>query len=179
MNMRTTASLPMDRKTSRKKGASASGMTNDAAMAKPECWKSWAFRHSGFVILSSFVIGHLSFFERRHHGFHLDAWQGRWLGNLAIAQGAAHLEHFAPGRERPAVGSLVLVHRLHEFNFVVGVVAFAGGRIDLAAPLAALAAVLASTTLDGHGNLALATVTVRAAVPQTPIARDVIVKWGL
>ena len=43
-----------------------------------------------------------------------------------------HFQRFAPGREGSAIVALVLVHRLHEFDFVVVVIALAGRRIDLA-----------------------------------------------
>src|SRR4051812_2518520 len=105
-----------------------------------------------------------SVFALRRQG-RLQAGHGAGLGDLAIAEGAQHLQHLAPGRERPAVVALVLVHRLHEDDFLVVVVPFAGGRVDLPAALALLPAVLTAAALDGHGNAAFAAVsatTVRA-----------------
>ena len=83
----------------------------------------------------------------------------RLLGNLAISQRAHHLQHFAPGRERPAVFALVLVHRLHELDLVVGVIALAGRRIDLATafPLF-IAPFLAAAAFQGDRNLPFAAI---------------------
>src|SRR5204862_4902527 len=95
------------------------------------------------------------------------AWQRRGRFRLAVAQRAEHLEYLAPGREWPAVGSLVLVHRLHEDDFFVGIVLLAGGWVHLPAALAFLVllqpAVLAAAPLDGHGNAALTAVLALAA----------------
>ena len=44
-----------------------------------------------------------------------------------------HLENFAPRGELAAAFALVVVHGLHEIDFVVGVIALAGRRIDLPA----------------------------------------------
>src|SRR5262249_4412613 len=75
------------------------------------------------------------------------------LGDLAVAEGAKDFEHLAPGRERPAIVALVLIHGLHELNFVIAVIAFAGGGVDLASAFALLgAAILAGAAVDGHGN---------------------------
>src|SRR3954471_3839093 len=98
-----------------------------------------------------------SVFALRRQG-RLQAGHGAGLGDLAIAEGAQHLQHLAPGRERPAVVALVLVHRLHEGDFLVVVVALAGGRVDLAAALALLAAVLAAAAIDRDGDALLAAV---------------------
>src|SRR5262249_11328752 len=57
------------------------------------------------------------------------------LGDLAVAERMEHFQHLAPRRERSAIVPLVLVHRLHEDDFVVSVVALAGGRINLPAAL--------------------------------------------
>src|SRR5947209_9483769 len=98
---------------------------------------------------------------RRHFHRRGVARQGRRLRDLAVAQRPQHLQHLAPGRERPAVVALVLVHRLHEDDLVVGVVALAGGRVDLPAALAlrllaALAALGLAAAVERHRDDALA-----------------------
>ena len=55
------------------------------------------------------------------------------LGHLAVAHGSQNLKHFAPGGKLAAAAPFVVVHRTHEFDFILRVVAFAGGRVDLAA----------------------------------------------
>src|SRR5262249_13418845 len=92
------------------------------------------------------------------------AGHGGGLGHLAGAEGAEHFEHLAPGGERPAGVALVLGPRLREGDFLVVVVALAGGGVDLAAALALLAAVLAAAALDGDGDGLL------AAVAAAPVA---------
>src|SRR5689334_18361123 len=89
--------------------------------------------------------------------------RGRLLG-FAVAERAEHFEDFAPGREGPAIGAFVLVHRLHEDDFFVAVVFLAGGRVHLTAAFALLAAVLAGAALHRHGNGAFAAVVVLASV---------------
>src|SRR5262245_42949092 len=64
------------------------------------------------------------------------AWQTRRRGDLAVAESCEHLQDLAPGRERAAVVALILVHRLHERDFLVRVIALAGGWVDLPAALA-------------------------------------------
>ena len=54
---------------------------------------------------------------------------------LHVAQRIDHFQHFAASREHPAALPLVVVERVHEFDFLIGVIAFAGGRIDLAAAI--------------------------------------------
>src|SRR5262249_38381863 len=80
--------------------------------------------------------------------------------DLAITQGTQHFQNLAPGRERPAVVALVLIHRLHEGDLLVGVVAFTGGGVDLPAPLAGatLLRAVGLAAFDRHRNVALATV---------------------
>src|SRR5439155_20217376 len=65
------------------------------------------------------------------------------LRDLAVAQSSQHFQHLAPGGERPAVVALVLIHCFHELDFVIGVIALAGGRIDLPAALRLILVVLA------------------------------------
>src|SRR5688572_28286902 len=55
--------------------------------------------------------------------------QGRRFGDAAVAERPQHLQYLAPGRERPAVVALVLVHRLHEQDFIFRVVALTSGRV--------------------------------------------------
>src|SRR5262245_4974772 len=81
---------------------------------------------------------------------------GGRLGDLAVAQGAQDFEDFAPGGERPAVVALVLVHRLHEEDLFVAVIAFTGGGVNLPPAFALLSPVLAAAPLDRHGNRLLA-----------------------
>src|SRR5437870_5418779 len=80
------------------------------------------------------------------------------LSDLAIAKGAQHLEHLAPGREGAAVFALVLIHGPHEGDFVVSVIAFTRSRIDLPTAFALVAALLAAAAVDGNGNAPLAAV---------------------
>src|SRR5262249_10814113 len=86
------------------------------------------------------------------------------LGDLAIAQGAQHPEHLAPGREGPAILAPCMIPRLHEVEFLVTIVARAGRGIDLAAALPLLPSILAAAALDGHRNAALAAFIATAAV---------------
>jgi hypothetical protein len=45
------------------------------------------------------------------------------------------LENLAARRKHATAGSFVLIERLHEFDFVVGVFPLASGGVDLSAPL--------------------------------------------
>src|SRR5713101_2601520 len=76
---------------------------------------------------------------------------GRGL-DLAIAQGKEDFEHFAPGWKGPAIGAFVLVHRLHEGDLIVVVIAFASSRIDLTTAFALMAAFRAGTAFEGDRN---------------------------
>src|SRR5687767_8926190 len=110
------------------------------------CRPAWRFR----AAISSARL-------RRRHGV-AEAGHGAGLGDFAVTHGPKHFEHFAPGRERAAIVALVLVHRLHEVDFVVVVVALAGGRIDLPAALALIAAVFAAAALESDRDRAFAAV---------------------
>lgn len=72
------------------------------------------------------------------------------LRALDVAEAAYYFEHFAARGEHAAAGALVLVERVHEFDFVVGVVALAGGGVDLAAATD-FHAPLQVAPLDGDG----------------------------
>src|SRR5262245_55530245 len=91
--------------------------------------------------------------------------QGGGLLGAAIAQGAQHFQHLAPGRERTPIGTLVQIHRLHELDLLLRVLLLAGSRIDLAAAFALfLTTVLAAAAFDRDGNGPLAAVAVMPAV---------------
>src|ERR1043165_8693656 len=76
------------------------------------------------------------------------------LSDLAIAEGVHDFQDLTPGRERTTVFALVLVHCLHEFDFVVIVVALAGGWINLAPTFAFLvAAIFAGSAFQRYGDL--------------------------
>src|SRR5262249_13006055 len=79
---------------------------------------------------------------------------------------------FAPSWKRSAVGAFVLVHRLHELDFVVGVIAFASCRIDLSAAFAALAAFRAASSIHGNGYDLLAAISVGPALSLPAILGD-------
>src|SRR5258708_38329381 len=84
--------------------------------------------------LSCLLVSCLSFGWHGDLGLQrLVARQRGRLGDAAISEGAQHFQHFAPGREGAAVVPLVAVHRLHELDFVLGIILLAGGRIDLTA----------------------------------------------
>src|SRR5690349_5988735 len=55
------------------------------------------------------------------------------LSVALVAHALDHFQHFAPGGELAPGPALVVVHGAHEFDFVVGIVAFAGRRVDLPA----------------------------------------------
>src|SRR5262245_281695 len=107
------------------------------------------------------------------------ARQGGCRFDATIAEGPQYFEDLAPGREGAAVGALVEVHRLHEGDLLIGVVAFAGGRIDLPATFALLATVLAAAPLDRHRDVALAAVIVSAAVVAAAVGDDEVARRGL
>src|SRR5258707_12049751 len=50
-----------------------------------------------------------------------------------IAHALDDFQDLAPGGELAAGFALVVVHGAHEFDFVVGIIAFAGRRVDLPA----------------------------------------------
>src|SRR5262249_59455447 len=85
----------------------------------------------------------------------IDSMDRSRFGDLAIPQSAEDFQDFAPGREGTAVGALIEVHRSHELDFVVRVIALAGGGIDLPAAFP-LAAIFAAPPFEGGGNVLLA-----------------------
>src|SRR5690242_4542385 len=89
---------------------------------------------------------------------------GRGVGDLPVAQRVKDFEDLAPGGERPAVEAFVLVHGPHEIDLVVGVVALAGGGVDLPAAFALLPAVHPAPSLDGDRDGLLPAVGAGAAV---------------
>lgn len=105
-----------------------------------------------------------------------DRWCQSWhlarLGNFSVTQCIKHLEHFAPGREGPAIVAFVLVHRLHEDDFLVTVIALAGRGIDLPTPLAKLSSLNPATSLDCNRNLFFAPVHARTPVPGAAIGYE-------
>lgn len=48
-----------------------------------------------------------------------------------IAEFANDFEDFAPCGEHPAAATFVVIHGLHEFHFVTGIIPFARRRINL------------------------------------------------
>lgn len=70
------------------------------------------------------------------------------LGDLAVAKIADDFQYLAARWEHAATASLVFVQRLHEFDFAVRVISFAGRRIDLSSSLDLAATVRASLALD-------------------------------
>lgn len=54
------------------------------------------------------------------------------FAGFGIAQSSNYFEYFATSREHSAGSSLVRVQCLHKFYFVIRVIAFAGGWVDLA-----------------------------------------------
>src|SRR5262249_27353002 len=112
----------------------------------------------------------LRFARHRRHRV-AQARHDRRLRHAAIAQRPKHFQHLAPGRERPAIVALVLVHRLHEIDLFAAVVALAGRRVDLTAPLSLRPAVFAATAFEGDGDVSL------AAIVGAPV-RDAVLGSG-
>ena len=72
----------------------------------------------------------------------------------AVTQVAEDLQHFAAGGRSPTAGPLVGVHGVHELDFIIGVVAFARGRVDLASAVD-LGATFELARLDGGDGWSL------------------------
>ena len=51
--------------------------------------------------------------------------------DLAITEISQDFQYLAPGRELPTAAAFVIVHRLHEFNFVRLIISLTGGGVDL------------------------------------------------
>src|SRR5437660_7338825 len=79
-----------------------------------------------------------------------------------ITQSPKHFQNFAPCRERPAIVALILIHGLHEGDFLFVVIALAGGRIHLTTPFAAT--FLGFAAVEGDRDAPL------AAFPRVPAA---------
>src|SRR5258705_10844154 len=90
----------------------------------------------------AFVGFRLSVLGQRwpRHGWG-QAGKSRRFGSFAIAECVKHFEHFAPGGEGAAVRPLVLIHRLHEDDFFLAIIALTSGRIDLATSLALVSSI--------------------------------------
>ena len=72
--------------------------------------------------------------------------------DFLVAQVAENFQHFAAGRKHPSAGAFVQIHGVHEFDFGVGVVALAGGGVNL--PTAAdFGPALAKSSLGNHGGI--------------------------
>lgn len=80
--------------------------------------------------------------------------RGRF-GNLAVAEGAEHLEDLTPGWERSAIVPLVLVHRFHEDDFFVVVVPLAGRRVDLTPAFRQIGPRTGAPPIEGDRNIPL------------------------
>ena len=94
-----------------------------------------------------------------------------------IAEGADDFEDFAAGGEHAAVGSLVGVQRLHEFDFFARVIAFARGGINLTTTRHL--ASLGRASLDIDRLVALSTVRSFATVSTvTTVILDVFEDLG-
>lgn len=52
---------------------------------------------------------------------------------FGVAERANHFEDFAAGGKHTAIDALIVIECVHELDFVVAVVAFAGRWIDLSA----------------------------------------------
>jgi hypothetical protein len=72
------------------------------------------------------------------------------------------LQNLAPGGKGTAVIAFVLIHGFHEDNFFIGIIALAGGGIDLASPLSLVAAVLSLAAFHLDRNILLTTIAVAA-----------------
>src|SRR5690348_3939326 len=71
-------------------------------------------------------------------------------------------ENLTPGGKGTAVVALVLIDRLHEDDFFIGIIAFAGCWIDLAAPLALVAAIVSFAPFYIDRNILLTAVSAPA-----------------
>ncbi len=81
-----------------------------------------------------------------------------------VAQIPDDLEYFAACRKHTAIFSFVCVHGLHEFDFVAGIVSFAGGRVDLTPTLRFVALLFFS---DDGSDLLLVCIQVASASSST------------
>jgi hypothetical protein len=71
-----------------------------------------------------------------------------------------NFQNLTPGRKRTAVVAFVLIHGFHENNFFIGIIPLTGGRINLAAPLALVAAVVPLASFRFDRNILLTAITV-------------------
>lgn len=83
---------------------------------------------------------------------------------LNVSEPRDDFEHFAAGWEHPPGAVFVFVHRLHELDFVVGVIPFAGRRIDVSAAL-----ILATRSGVPTARIAVA---IDATILTTTVHRD-------
>tara|TARA_R100001132_G_C3275623_1_gene99127 strand:+ start:7679 stop:8125 length:447 start_codon:yes stop_codon:yes gene_type:complete len=58
-----------------------------------------------------------------------------WFGDLAISHAVQHFQNFTPGGELSPAASFVIIHGFHEVDFLIAVITFARGGIDLATTL--------------------------------------------
>ena len=84
---------------------------------------------------------------RRNHNF--DGGNHHWRRSLFVTEIADHFQHFAARGEHPSAGASVFVQGVHKLDFVDGIVAFAGGRIDLPPPVD-LRPAFANSFFDGR-----------------------------
>src|SRR5438876_6187894 len=81
-----------------------------------------------------------------------------------ISQVSNHFEDFAAGWKHPPAGPFVGIERVHEFDFVIAIVAFASGRIDLAATLHLHPPLALFPSFSGDRHVLLAPLFALAAV---------------
>ena len=72
--------------------------------------------------------------------------------NFAVTQILQDFEDFAPRGELSSAAAFVKVHGLHELDLFLRVVAFAGGRVDLASAFDLVAAIALSLLLSGESR---------------------------
>lgn len=70
---------------------------------------------------------------------------------LRVAEAADDFEDFAPCGEHASAVAFVFVHGAHELDFIVGVVAFAGGGVDFLTSFDLLAPFDAGVVFSGSG----------------------------
>jgi len=102
--------------------------------------------------------------------------QFRRFRNFAVAQRMQHFQDFAPSREGPTIGTLVLIHGLHEQNFFIAIVFLAGSGINLTASFAFFTPILAAASFDVDSNRMFATFTLVPTIAVTPIRNYEL--WG-
>lgn len=71
------------------------------------------------------------------------------IGQSKVAEVANDFQDFAARREHASALSLVIIHRTHELDLRIGIVAFAGGRIDVPATLFFSSRVFHHTDVQG------------------------------